>query len=56
MKNQKYVGYLAFPELILWLLNTLVTYFKKALVNYLNYWVLTTDSWIGISSRISGKM
>ena len=35
MKGQKYVGYSAFPELILWLLNSLVTYFKKALVNYL---------------------
>ena len=35
MKDQKYVGYSAFPELILWLLISLLTYFKKALVNYL---------------------
>lgn len=47
MKGQKYVGYLAFRELILWLLNSLVSSFKKVLVNYLKtswvieaYWVI----------------
>jgi hypothetical protein len=35
MKDQKYVGYLAFPDLILWLLISLDTYFNKPLVNYL---------------------
>jgi len=63
MKDQKYVGYSAFPELILWLLISLVTYFKKALVNYLLWAILFSCSWLRIlgsviakSSMMSGNM